>query len=213
MQHIAGLSQLRALHVVHLRSDDTCVWVMRETKQFLIDNVSHYPHLKLEWIAINEDDRADRLIRTSSWRDGNGSNSGKGKEKDAGSTSAGSGTSAASGDQKGKGKSLLPDPGVSAEEVDVSVMIATELGSSGSGGSWTGGGGGGSGSSGSSAGLGLGIGGSNSAAAALDESDSEDETGEDGGFLGQKIETVEGISFCDIEGVRIFKKEVVAGRL
>jgi hypothetical protein len=108
---------------------------------------------------------------------------------------------------------LLPDPGVSAEEVDVSAMIATELGSSGNGGSWTGGGGGGSGSSGSSAGLGLGIGGSSSAAAALDESDSEDETGEDGGFLGQKIETVEGISFCDIEGVRIFKKEVVAGRL
>ena len=56
MQHVAGLAALRALHVVHLRNDDTCVWVMRETKRFLIDNVSHYPDLPLEWIAIDEDD-------------------------------------------------------------------------------------------------------------------------------------------------------------
>ncbi|KAK3687546.1 F-box domain-containing protein [Podospora appendiculata] len=65
MQHLAGLSNLRALHIVRLRNDDTCVWVMRETKRFLVDNVSHHPEMKLEWISIDEDDRVDRLIRPS----------------------------------------------------------------------------------------------------------------------------------------------------
>ncbi|KAL1835398.1 hypothetical protein VTJ49DRAFT_6814 [Mycothermus thermophilus] len=181
-------AMLRALHVVHLRNDDTCVWVMRETKRFLIDNVSHYPHLRLEWIAIDEDDRADRLIRVSGWKSKDGSQSHKGKEKDDGSQSSGG------SDQKGKGKlnSLLGNVS-SAEDVDVSALIASELGSSTAGG----------GNGGSSSGSG----------AAADETDSDDEGDDDGGFLGQKIETVEGISFCDIEGVRIFKKEVVAGRL
>ncbi|KAK3324183.1 F-box domain-containing protein [Cercophora scortea] len=63
MQHLAGLTSLRALHIVRLRNDDTCVWVMRETKRFLVDNVSHHPEMKLEWISIDEEDRVDRLIR------------------------------------------------------------------------------------------------------------------------------------------------------
>lgn len=54
---------LRALHIVNLRSDDTCVWVMRETKRFIIDNLSHFPELKLEWLAIDVDEHAERLIR------------------------------------------------------------------------------------------------------------------------------------------------------
>ncbi|KAL2267448.1 hypothetical protein VTJ83DRAFT_4725 [Remersonia thermophila] len=199
MQHISGLVKLCALHVVHLRNDDTCVWVMRETKRFLIDNVSHFPHLRLKWIAIDEDDRADKLIRVRpDWRSKgsgggepakNGSQSSKGKEKEDGAGGA---------DAKGKGKlgSLLGSAS-SAEDVNVSALLAAELGSStaasGSGGS-------GNGSPGGSG-------------AATDETDSDDEEDDEGGFLGQKIETLEGVSFCDIRGIRIFKKEVVAGRL
>ncbi|KAK3318294.1 F-box domain-containing protein [Apodospora peruviana] len=65
MQHLSGLVSLRALHIVRLRNDDTCVWVMRETKKFLIDNVSHHPHLKLEWVSVDDEDRVERLIRPS----------------------------------------------------------------------------------------------------------------------------------------------------
>ncbi|KAK4174033.1 hypothetical protein QBC36DRAFT_334580 [Triangularia setosa] len=63
MQRLAGLVSLRALHIAQLRNEDTCVWVMRETKKFLIDNLSHHPNLKLEWISIDDDDRVERLIR------------------------------------------------------------------------------------------------------------------------------------------------------
>ncbi|KAK0621555.1 hypothetical protein B0T17DRAFT_508894 [Bombardia bombarda] len=65
MQQIPGLVSLRALHIVRIRNDDTCVWVMRETKRFLIDNVSHHPDMKLEWVSIDEEDRVERLVRSS----------------------------------------------------------------------------------------------------------------------------------------------------
>ena len=39
---------------------------MRETKRFIIDNLSHYPELKLEWLAIDDDDRVERIVR---WKD------------------------------------------------------------------------------------------------------------------------------------------------
>lgn len=63
LQHIQLLKSLRALHIINLRNDDTCVWVMRETKRFIIDTLSHFPQLKLEWLAIDEDEHAERLIR------------------------------------------------------------------------------------------------------------------------------------------------------
>ncbi|KAL2876197.1 hypothetical protein SGCOL_008558 [Colletotrichum sp. CLE4] len=62
MQHLGGLVNLRALNVISFRNDDTCVWVMRETRKFLVDNLSHHPHMKLEWISI-DDDRVERIIR------------------------------------------------------------------------------------------------------------------------------------------------------
>jgi hypothetical protein len=190
MQHMDGLAALRALHIIHLRNDDTCVWVMRETKRFLIDNVSHFPELKLEWIAIDEDDRADRLIRVS------GSGGGGGGDDD-GSSSASDSDSEGGGGSKGKGKQ--PSTGLgssssglglastaSVEDLDIPALIAAELGEDGATSS----------SSGSEAG-------------GVDSDDSEDEDE----MVGRKIEIVEGIAFCDVEGVRIFKKEVVAGRL
>lgn len=72
---------LRALHIVNLRNDDTCVWVMRETKRFIIDNLSHFPELKLEWLAIDEDEHAERLIRWKAPPKDRKKAKGKGKEK------------------------------------------------------------------------------------------------------------------------------------
>ena len=180
MQHIAGLAELRALHVVHLRNDDTCVWVMRETKRFLIDNVSHYPDLKLEWIAIDEDDRVDQLVRvTPSKKEVNGDDS----DSDVGRE----GSSKKKKDTKGKGKQKasaaaglgLSDAGSSSvEDLDIPALIAAELGEEGS-------------SSGSE-----------------EESDSEGEE-----ESGQKIKTVEGIFFYEVDDIQIFQKEIVVGRI
>jgi len=64
MQRISGFGNLRALHIIQLRNDDTCVWVMRETKRFLMDSISHYPELKLEWLSIDDDTCVERVIWT-----------------------------------------------------------------------------------------------------------------------------------------------------
>lgn len=179
MQHVAGLSSLRALHIVQLRNDDTCVWVMRETKRFLIDNVSHYPDLKLEWISIDDDDRVDRLIRVkqangddddggdgdADKKDGvDGENKKKEKKKEGKQKAAG-GLSSATSTSLGLDLSL-----------DINALLAAELGDAGG------------------------------------ESSSDEE--DDGfGLNGTKVETVEGMQFCDVDGIKIFKKEIVAGRL
>ncbi|KAK6202153.1 hypothetical protein LQW54_009022 [Pestalotiopsis sp. IQ-011] len=63
LQHLSGLVNLRALHVLFFRVDDTCLSVMRETRRFIVDTVSHYPEMQLEWIAMGDDHRADRIIR------------------------------------------------------------------------------------------------------------------------------------------------------
>ncbi|KAJ4389777.1 hypothetical protein N0V93_007249 [Gnomoniopsis smithogilvyi] len=87
LQQIHLMANLRALHIVNLRNDDTCVWVMRETKRFIIDNLSHFPELKLEWLAIDEDEHAERLIRWKAPpRDKKKKAKAKGKEKATSST-------------------------------------------------------------------------------------------------------------------------------
>ncbi|KAB5571944.1 hypothetical protein GE09DRAFT_1216547 [Coniochaeta sp. 2T2.1] len=65
MRRMAKLVSLRALHIISLRNEDTCVWVMRETKEFLLDNLSHHPEMKLQWVSIDEDDRVDRILMPS----------------------------------------------------------------------------------------------------------------------------------------------------
>ncbi|KAM4056630.1 F-box-like domain-containing protein [Hirsutella rhossiliensis] len=64
MQYFSGLSNLRAINILHFKNNDTCIWVMREILRFIVDNLSHHPELKLEWIAM-EDERVDRVVRPS----------------------------------------------------------------------------------------------------------------------------------------------------
>lgn len=149
MQRLAGLASLKALHIIQLRNEDTCVWVMRETKRFLIDNISHYPFLKLEWISIDDVDRAERLVRVVPDPEKK-----KKKKNKGGKTTADGG--------KGKQK---PSP-----MANVAMAEANLAG---------------------------------------EDSESDD----DDDVRAQKIETFEGIPFCEVEGVRIFKKEIVAGKL
>lgn len=153
MQHVPRLTNLYALNVVHFRSNDTCPWVMRETRRFLVDTLTHHLELKLEWLAI-DDDSVVRILRDSPIEDKSNDEeakkekkkkSKKGKEKASAANWAGSGY-----------------PFVSANNA------------------WDSG------------------------------SDSDDEMDLS---AHAKLETIEGIHFYDVWGVRIFKKEVMAGRL
>ncbi|ROW02360.1 hypothetical protein VSDG_02594 [Cytospora chrysosperma] len=107
LQHISGLTNLRALHIISLRSDDTCVWVMRETKRFILDNLSHYPELKLEWLAIDDDDRVERIVR---WKE-------PAKDKEGKNKSA-----------KSKGKEKAPAPMTNGDQFPVLSLDSLNLG-------------------------------------------------------------------------------------
>ncbi|OHX00858.1 F-box domain-containing protein [Colletotrichum incanum] len=161
MQHISGLVSLRALNVTQFRNDDTCVWVMRETRRFIVDNLCHYPDLKLEWISI-DDDRVERIIRpppqTAAGKAEEKKNK-KGKNKAGAGSSFGAfgGPGTATGTGGPGAFPPLPLPG------------------------WE------------------------------TDSDSDDEDTDI--VANTKLETVEGVHFYDVWDVRIFKKEVMAGRL
>lgn len=148
MQSLSGLVNLQALHVIQLRNDDTCVWVMRETKRFFVDNLSHYPEMKLEWISIDDDDRVERILRPADTPR---------KEKS----------------KKSKGKQKAKPTATNNNYNDAFPLLSLD--------SWG------------------------------QSSESEDEDDDEG--MQGKLETLENIHFYDVWGVRIFKKEVVAGRL
>ncbi|KAI9780973.1 MAG: hypothetical protein M1839_006412 [Geoglossum umbratile] len=61
LQYISGLVSLKALYILTCRTDDTCQWVVRELRSFAMDNIAHYPELKLEYLAL--DSTVERVIR------------------------------------------------------------------------------------------------------------------------------------------------------
>lgn len=138
------------------------MWVMREFRKFAVDNISHNPDMKLEYLAL--DSSVERLVRRTLSKS-------KTDKKD----------------KKGKGKG------------NENVPLLAEL-VYGPTGVWPDGSGVGGG--GSMAGLGF------------DWQDSEDEDEMSaGGKMGLRIETVDGVRFCDIAGVKVFEKEILGGRL
>ena len=167
MQNMSGLVNLRALHIIQLRNDDTCVWVMRETKKFLIDNLTHHPEMKLEWLSI-DDDRVERIVRHYGPSDADKkrrrqrqSKKTKGKQK----ASAAAAAAAGNASPGFLGNAMFP--------------LLPALDSWGPGGD-------------------------------SDEDDDEDDDDDD---QAMRLETIENIHFYDVWGVKIFKKEVLTGRL
>ncbi|KAI1381962.1 hypothetical protein F4677DRAFT_400401 [Hypoxylon crocopeplum] len=63
VQNMHGLPNLRALQLISFRTEDTCLSVVRETRRFIVDALSHLPELKLEWIALANEDHAMRILR------------------------------------------------------------------------------------------------------------------------------------------------------
>ncbi|KAI0378035.1 hypothetical protein F5Y04DRAFT_166070 [Hypomontagnella monticulosa] len=80
IQYIGGLANLRALQLVSFRTEDTCLSVMRETRRFILDALTHHPEMKLEWLALGDDDRAVRIVRRIEVPKPSKKRSAKGKE-------------------------------------------------------------------------------------------------------------------------------------
>ncbi|KAH8656053.1 hypothetical protein BGZ60DRAFT_385021 [Tricladium varicosporioides] len=79
LQFMPGLTSLRALHTLQFRTDDSCPWIMREFRRFIMDNVAHNPGMKLEYLALAE--YVDRLVRRSRSRAKKAAADKKGKGK------------------------------------------------------------------------------------------------------------------------------------
>jgi hypothetical protein len=187
LQNLSGLVKLRALHVIQLKNDDTCVWVMRETKKFLIDNISHHPELKIEWISVDDDDRVDRLVRPSDRpkptaaddkekrRRKKKAKDTKGKQKAAASSTPGSANGSGS-----SSAALTGGAGVLLAPSDLFPVLP----------------------------LLDGLDSANDGSTDSEDEDEDDEDDEDNGCL-----KTMSAHFYDVWGVRIFKKQIVAGRL
>ena len=147
---MAELVNLRALHIISLRNNDTCVWVIHETKEFLLDNLSHHPEMKLEWISVDEYDKVDRILKPVDLP-------AQTKKKKA---------------KKDKGKQKAAHFSINGGSSSLPVLPPPD--------SWD----------------------------VEIESDEEDEDNTASG-----VERMSGVKFYDVWDVRIFKKEVVYGRL
>lgn len=153
-----GLINLRALHTIDFRHDDTCVWLMHEFRSFAVDAISHNPHMKLEYLALGPG--VERLVRHVP------------KEVDKGKTKVKPANPASN-------KNLMDMlPGHPASE---SAMALLKMGVFG-----------------------------NMPGSTVE---SDDEELHYRGKNGLVVETIEGIEFSDIPGVRIFEKDVLYGRL
>jgi hypothetical protein len=166
-----GLTSLCAFHTIQFRTDDTCVWVCREFRKFMVDNICHNPAMKLQYIAL--DNSVDRIVRRVPVARQKIDIKGKGKELDG---------SVESASKKTLTQIALGSNNVWPDGTMTSSNLASGLGSSG-----------------------------------LDQ-DSEDDDGAEWGLgisgkKGLKVETIEGLCFFDITGVRIFEKDVLSGRL
>lgn len=144
-QYMSNLARLRALHIISFRNEDTCVSVVRETRQFIVDTMSQHPGLPLEWISMGEADRdrAERIIRHPDIND----HDGRAKRKKT----------------KSKGKEVMTFPDDNYPYLHVP-----------------------------------------------DESESDDD---DDDQFRLKLELESPIPFWEVYGVRIWEKEVLAGRL
>jgi hypothetical protein len=153
-----GLVNLRALHTIDFRHDDTCVWLMHEFRGFAVDAISHNPHMKLEYLALGP--AVERLVRHIPKK----VDKGKAKVKSNNTVS---------------NKNLMDMlPGHPESE---SAMALLKMGVFGN------------------------VPGS--------KAESDDEELHAHGKNGLVVETIEGIEFSDIPGVRVFEKDVLYGRL
>lgn len=168
---MSGLANLRALRIIRYRNDDTCQWVLKETRRFIVDNLSHHPAMRLEWISIEDDTSVSRVIRPPS------NPRPAGSTEEASTASNGAARKAARAKNRPARTPVLPMPAAFLSQLGIAPA---DLGTASVKPSWS-----------------------------VDSDDSESDEDEDCLHL----ELVEGIQFYDVWGVRIFEKEIMAGRL
>lgn len=118
---VSGFRALRAFHLLHLRNDDTCVWVMQEIRRFLVDTLSHYPHLPLTYLATEGAHAVDRIVRVDVQAK-------KSKQQPAESPSGGSKTQAEKTEsQKTANKSGDGADDDNDDDIDNGMFYLTEL--------------------------------------------------------------------------------------
>lgn len=120
---------------------------MRETRRFVIDTLSHFPEMKIEWLAIDDDEHVERIVR---WKE-------PPREKKAKSK---------------KGKEKAQSTLANGSQFPVLNLDNPE---------------------------------------AISDSDEDYGSSAEEGI--SRIETIDNIHFYDVWGVRIFKREVITGRL
>jgi len=179
-QNMPLLTSLRALHIISFRADDTCAYVIREFRHFFVDNISHNPEMKLEYLAM--DGNVERLVRRKPL------------------------PPPRKIDIKGKGKELLKkskekgyNMGIAMNEQLADLIL--------SGGGWA--------SSSSNPSSAINVGEWDSSEEEDVEMEGDDENGAEtlSKKVGLRVETVEGVRFWEVNGIKIFEKEVVYGRL
>ncbi|CAK7237733.1 hypothetical protein SEUCBS140593_010095 [Sporothrix eucalyptigena] len=68
IQALLNYKSLEALHIVHLRSEDTCVWVIRAIKEFIVNALHDRPEMKLRYLAVEYANRTMSCIeRVDRW--------------------------------------------------------------------------------------------------------------------------------------------------
>jgi hypothetical protein len=120
---------------------------MRETRRFIVDTIAHHPELKLEWLSMGDEDRAQRILRKPD---------------------------IVKKPKTGKGKAKIAWTPANYNTAGYPIFPL---------GGWE------------------------------DESESDSEEDEDGPAPFLKLDLIEDIAFYDVWGIRIFKKEVMAGTL
>lgn len=137
------------------------MYALVEFRKFLADNVSHNPHLKLEYIAMQ--DSIERLVRRKPVAKTPFEPKSKGKGK------------AAVYSTHGLMHDLLTNQGVPTWEMVIEHQNGEE---------------------------------------SSDEEEEFDEDGEKVNYSnGLRVETAEGLRFCDVPGVRMFERDVLTGTL
>lgn len=167
MQSLPGLKSLTAFRIVAFRPEDTCPYVGNELRRFTIDNLSHCPGLKIEYVAINSN-----VLRIA--RGARGAAKGVLKKRRSGGGAGGE--AGASGGGLGGGLGVAGGVGIGP---------------------------------GSGAGIGPGM--PDASSSGEEDADGSESDGEEGGGLVMDVVAI--LNFGEVEGVRIFEKDVLGGKL
>lgn len=184
MQNLSGLKSLYALHILHFRSDDTCIWVFRELRRFIVDNVAQHPDLSLEYLALKDSiSQLARNLKAPSTVSATKPKKSNSKQKASGTghdiMPKGTGAASAGGAGTMSGKEPMSDNNGTADVAAGGSEHADD----------------------------------DEADDVNDEDDEDEDEDEDFLANGLKIDTIDGYRFPDLPEVKIFSREIRLAKL